>query len=120
MNKLGLLPGQHTENQVHDEEGAEDDHGDKVDELPCVSLAVVHPVQHVGPALEGDALEDGQHGLPDVVKVGDAVLRAFPVLSEIVLFLMSFYWLENVEETNGRPERVRYKNSILNILQNTA
>ena len=34
-------PAENTEDQVHDKEGTEDDHGDKVDELPGVPLGVV-------------------------------------------------------------------------------
>lgn len=39
-----------------------------------------HPVQDVGPALHGDALEDRQHGKQEVVKVGDAVIGTLPTL----------------------------------------
>lgn len=42
-----------------------------------------HGVEHVGPAFEGDALEDGEHGEAEVVEVGDAVVRALPVLLRI-------------------------------------
>lgn len=37
-----------------------------------------YPVEHVGPALHGDALEHGQHGEGKVVEVGDAVLGPVP------------------------------------------
>ena len=77
---LGELSGEDTEDEVHDEEGAEDDHGDKVEPLPGPALGVVDPVEHVSPALQRDALEDGQHGLADIVKVGDPVLRSLPVV----------------------------------------
>ena len=80
LSLLGELSGEDTEDEVHDEEGAEDDHGDEVEPLPGPALGVVHPVQHVGPALQCDALEHGQHGLSDVVKVGDSVLRPLPVV----------------------------------------
>ena len=33
-----------------------------------------HPIQHTGPPLHGDALEDGQHGKQDVVKRGDSIV----------------------------------------------
>ena len=46
-------------------------HGD------CARLS--HPVEHVGPALEGDALEDGEHGQAEVVEAGDAPLGALPL-----------------------------------------
>jgi len=34
-------PAQHAENEIHDKEGAEDDHGDEVAELPRVSIGVL-------------------------------------------------------------------------------
>jgi len=34
------LPGQDTKDEVHDEEGAQDDHRDKVDELPGAALSL--------------------------------------------------------------------------------
>jgi hypothetical protein len=34
---LSFLPAEDTENQVHDEEGAEDDHRDEVHKLPGVA-----------------------------------------------------------------------------------
>ena len=37
-----------------------------------------YPVEDVGPALHGDALEHGQHGEGEVVEVGDAVLGPIP------------------------------------------
>ena len=37
------------------------------------------PVEHVGPALEGDALEHGEHGQAEVVEAGDAPLGALPL-----------------------------------------
>ena len=41
-------------------------------------MRVQYPVEHVGPALHGDALEHRQHGEEKVVKVGDAVVGAVP------------------------------------------
>ena len=41
---------------------------------------MTYPVEDLSPALESDALEDSQHGLPDVVEVCDAVLRPLPVV----------------------------------------
>ena len=37
----GYSPAENTENEVHHEEGSEDDHGHKVDELPSIPLWVV-------------------------------------------------------------------------------
>lgn len=42
-----------------------------------------HPVQHVRPALHGDALEHGQHGEQEVVEVGDAAVGALPAFSAL-------------------------------------
>ena len=53
---LGELSGEDAEDEVHHEEAAKDDHGDEVEPLPGAALAVVHPVQHVRPALQRDAL----------------------------------------------------------------
>lgn len=39
-----------------------------------------YPVENFGPALQGDALEHGQHGKGEVVEVGDAIVRTFPKL----------------------------------------
>ena len=41
----------------------------------------IYPVKNLCPPLEGDALEDGEHGLDEVVEVGDAVVGAGPVLA---------------------------------------
>ena len=41
---------------------------------------LAHPVEDVDPALHGDALEHGQHGKPDVVEGGDAVIGPLPLL----------------------------------------
>lgn len=35
-------------------------------------------VHNIGPSLEGDALEDSEHGQAEVVKVGDAEVRSVP------------------------------------------
>ena len=35
---------------------------------------LTYVVEHVGPSLHGDALEDGEHGEQDVVELGDAVV----------------------------------------------
>ena len=43
-------------------------------------MCSAHPVEDVGPALHGDALEDGQHGEADVVEGGDAAVGARPLL----------------------------------------
>lgn len=37
-----------------------------------------HPVEHVCPALHGDALKHGEHGKGKVIKVGDASIGANP------------------------------------------
>ena len=37
-----------------------------------------YPVEDVGPALHGDALEHSEHGEGEVVKVGDAVFGSVP------------------------------------------
>ena len=37
-----------------------------------------YPVEDVGPALHGDALEHSQHGEGEVVEIGDAVLGPVP------------------------------------------
>ena len=41
---------------------------------------VTYPVEDLSPALESDALEDGQHGVEEVVEVGDAVVWSLPIL----------------------------------------
>ena len=41
---------------------------------------IAHPVKDVDPALHGDALEHCQHGEPDVVKGGDAIVGSLPLL----------------------------------------
>ena len=40
-----------------------------------------YPVENVGPALHGDALEHSEHGEQKIVKVGDAVVGALPAFS---------------------------------------
>ena len=39
-----------------------------------------HPVEHVRPALHGDALKHRQHGEQEVVEVGDATVGPLPAL----------------------------------------
>ena len=39
-----------------------------------------YPVKDLRPALQRDALEDGQHGVEEVVEVGDPVVGSVPVL----------------------------------------
>lgn len=42
-------------------------------------------IKHVRPALEGDALEDRQHGQSEVVKIRDTEVRALPELLAAVI-----------------------------------
>lgn len=42
---------------------------------------LTHEVEHVGPSLHSDALEDGEHGEQDVVELGDAVVWSEPAAS---------------------------------------
>ncbi len=51
-----------------------------------------HVVHDVGPALHRDALEHCEHGEPEVVKVGDAVVWPVPVLvaQEAILTRVAF------------------------------
>lgn len=54
-----------------------------------------HPVQHVRPALHGDALKHSQHGKQKVVKVGNApvgTLPAFPALCAVDGALAPMPW----------------------------
>ncbi len=39
-----------------------------------------YPVKYRSPPLHGDALEDCEHGIDDVVERGDAVVRPLPLL----------------------------------------
>ena len=39
-----------------------------------------YPIKYGRPPLHGDALEDGQHGEPDIVEGGDPEVRALPLL----------------------------------------
>ena len=57
-----------------------------VDVCVCVCIRVdveAHPVEHISPPLHGDALEHGEHGKEDVVKVGDASVRTLPAFAAI-------------------------------------
>ncbi len=40
-------------------------------------------VQNVGPAFHGDALEDGEHGIDDVVEAGDTIVWTLPIGSTV-------------------------------------
>ncbi len=42
---------------------------------------LTYEVEHFCPSLHGDALEDGEHGEQDVVKLGDAVVGSEPATS---------------------------------------
>ena len=77
---FSALPGEHSEDEVEHEEGADDDERDEVDPVEVAAHAVVGPVQDLRPALHGDALEDGEHGVADVVEGGDAVVGPLPLL----------------------------------------
>ena len=46
--------------------------------VSSIGPAAAHPVEHVGPALEGDALEDCQHRLTEVVKAGEENFQLRP------------------------------------------
>ena len=39
-----------------------------------------YPVKDLSPSLQRDALEDGQHGVEEIVEVGDPVVGSVPVL----------------------------------------
>lgn len=45
---------------------------------PSPSFSDTYPVEHISPALHGDALKHREHGKSKIVKVGDAVLRSLP------------------------------------------
>lgn len=45
---------------------------------------LTHEVEHVGPSLHGDALEDSENSEQDVVKLSDAVIRADPPIAAVV------------------------------------
>lgn len=49
------------------------------------SATTTHVVKHFGPALEGDALEDGQHGQAEVVEIRDAPIRPLPKLLAAII-----------------------------------
>ncbi len=49
--------------------------------LATLNWLTGYPVENVGPALHGDALEDGENSKQDVVKLGDAIVWSQPVLS---------------------------------------
>lgn len=49
------------------------------------SVSEIYIVKHVRPALEGDTLEDREHGQSEVVKIRDAVVRALPELLAAVV-----------------------------------
>ena len=69
---FGELAGQHTQNQIEDEEGADDDEGDEVDPGPGAADRVVHVVHRVRPTFHGHADEHRQHGQAEVVEIRDA------------------------------------------------
>ena len=81
------LTRQNTENQIHDKKRPENDQTDKVERGRDGSVDVGHPIHQIGPALVGDALEDGQHGQAKVVKVGDSVVGSFPRTATDVIFV---------------------------------
>lgn len=69
---------------------------------PCLCPSqVTYPVQHICPALHGDALEHRQHGEGKIVEVGDAVLGPVPpgLAHSAVLTLPSMACLQS---TRGR------------------
>lgn len=45
---------------------------------PSAVSPAAYPVEHVCPALHGDALEHGEHGKGEVIEVGDAAIGADP------------------------------------------
>lgn len=69
---------------------------------PCLFPSqATYPVQHVCPALHGDALEHCQHGEGKVVEVGDAVLGPIPpgLAHSAILALSS---VARLQSTRGR------------------
>ena len=79
--RAGEVHVQHRERQVHREERSEDDEHDKVRPRPR-RRGVHDHVHDVGPALHGDALEDGQPRPRDVVKVAE------PKVGQVLLALL--------------------------------
>lgn len=48
-----------------------------------LALQVAYPVEHICPALHGDALKHGEHRKGKVIKVGDASIWANPATSTL-------------------------------------
>ena len=71
--------------EVHSEEGADQDHHHEEDDRDDTVTSVVEVVHEVDPTLEGEDLEDGQESLADVVEAGDAVHDQLDVADAIIL-----------------------------------
>ena len=44
--------------------------------IPPSTSSKTHPIQHAGPSLHCDALEDSQHGKQDIIKRGNSIVRS--------------------------------------------
>ncbi|KAL0590505.1 Tigger transposable element-derived protein 1 [Plecturocebus cupreus] len=65
-----------------------------------------HIVQHGGPPFHGDALEDSQHSKEDVIKLGDSIIGADPVLAFITSgAALHTTWANDSEHQDGKEKQ---------------
>ena len=76
----GELPTKGSQDQIDHKESAKEDEGTKEDRREESVRSILNPVEDVGPAFQGDALEDGKHGLKNVVEAGHPLVGSNPTI----------------------------------------
>ena len=76
----GELPTKGSQDQIDHKESAKEDEGAKEERWEESGRSILSPVEDVGPAFQGDALEDGKHGLKNVVEAGHPLVGSNPTI----------------------------------------
>ena len=62
------LPAEGSQHQIHHKEAAKEDKRAEEERWEDYTRSILGPVEDVSPAFQSDALEDGEHGLQNIVK----------------------------------------------------
>ena len=74
------LPTKGSQHQIDHKEAAKEDKGAEEERWEDSTRSILGPVEDVSPAFQGDALEDGEHGLKNVVKPGHPLVGSNPTV----------------------------------------
>ena len=76
----GELPTKGSQDQVDEKKSAKEDEGAEEERRRESGRSILIPVENVGPAFQGDALEDGEHGLKNVVEPRHPLVGSNPTI----------------------------------------